>query len=660
MSDPVHEAESAPAARQTTAQAVQALMRFDGPPEQFLHNLLGLLCRMGDAEAGAVLRRGADDPPEILAVYPPVGGDAAPPWVAWAAERLPQVLQNGRTSVVPLHRPDQLYGQPAEEHLVLVPLPTSGPGAVAAFRLTAADDRDVAARQDRLETTAGFLRLYELRLALHARRADLERLRSAMEILAAINSHRRFMAAAMALCNQACSRWHCDRASVGFLKGRYVHLKAMSHTEKFSRKMKLVQDIEAAMEECLDQDTEVVHPSDPNTPVIARAAAELGKRYGPNTVLSLPLRQDGDVQAVLILERSAEQPFELAEIEVARLTCELCSARLIELHERDRWVGARVAAATRKALGAVLGPKHTWQKLAALLVVGVLIFVFVAKGDYTADAPFVVEAVERRTVPAPFDGYLTEVYVSPGDHVAGAKGVAAAIAAAHVAALPDVSLSLIRLFAEPEHPVAGLRTVLARLETSDLHLRLAAARAERAAYLREAARALRDDQRGEAQIARARADQAAARIDLLEYQIRQATLLAPITGTVVRGELKRNVGAPVRTGDTLFEIATPDDLRAELAVAEDRIAEVQVGQTGELATASHPDRRLRFEVERINPVAEVVKGRNVFKVRAALLERGPGLRPGMEGLAKIYLGRRRYAWLWTRPIVNWLRMKLWL
>jgi hypothetical protein len=32
----------------------------------------------------------------------------------------------------------------------------------------------------------------------------------------------------------------------------------------------------------------------------------------------------------------------------------------------------------------------------------------------------------------------------------------------------------------------------------------------------------------------------------------------------------------------------------------------------------------------------------------------------MEGVAKIDLGRRSYAWIWTRRIVNWVRMKLWL
>ena len=34
------------------------------------------------------------------------------------------------------------------------------------------------------------------------------------------------------------------------------------------------------------------------------------------------------------------------------------------------------------------------------------------------------------------------------------------------------------------------------------------------------------------------------------------------------------------------------------------------------------------------------------------------MRPGMEGVAKVDIDRRTYAWLWTRRLVNWVRMKL--
>jgi hypothetical protein len=37
-----------------------------------------------------------------------------------------------------------------------------------------------------------------------------------------------------------------------------------------------------------------------------------------------------------------------------------------------------------------------------------------------------------------------------------------------------------------------------------------------------------------------------------------------------------------------------------------------------------------------------------------------GMMPKLKGVAKIRIDRRRYAWIWTRRLVNWLRMKLWI
>src|SRR4051794_40225939 len=98
--------------------------------------------------------------------------------------------------------------------------------------------------------------LKQLQGELGRRAIELERLKAAMETLTSVNAPARFMAAAMALCNELAARWKAERVGIGFLKGRYVRLQALSHTEKITRHMQLVQDIEAGMEESLDQDVE--------------------------------------------------------------------------------------------------------------------------------------------------------------------------------------------------------------------------------------------------------------------------------------------------------------------------------------------------------------------------------------------------------------------
>jgi hypothetical protein len=116
----------------------------------------------------------------------------------------------------------------------------------------------------------------------------------------------------------------------------------------------------------------------------------------------------------------------------------------------------------------------------------------------------------------------------------------------------------------------------------------------------------------------------------------------------------------VETGKILFEIAHIEQLRAELYVPEDSITSVSVGQLGELASVSHPDQRIQFSVERIHPIAEVVNSKNVFKVRARLLEQPAWMRPGMEGIAKIMAGEKHILWIGFHRLTDWLRMTLWL
>jgi hypothetical protein len=64
-------------------------------------------------------------------------------------------------------------------------------------------------------------------------------------------------------------------------------------------------------------------------------------------------------------------------------------------------------------------------------------------------------------------------------------------------------------------------------------------------------------------------------------------------------------------------------------------------------------------LSKITPVTVAEEGRNSFRIEARLTEPGPQLRPGMEGVAKIETGQRSLAWIWTRAVVEWLRLVAW-
>ena len=653
----------------TLTQLFEQLSRYDGPVEGFLSHLVQTQCIAAGARGGAILRVDPDGRPQVLAVYPHAEPGSTPPvWLARAAEIAPQVAAGGATDVRALHDPEDLYGQPVKAHLALVPL-TGGQGSrgLAAYVLDKNDETAFAARIERLELTIVLMGLHEMRLSLQRRNNDLARLRVSMDTLAATNEHEKFAASVMSLCNEMASTWKCERVSLGVLKGRYVQIKAVSGTEKISRKMKLVQDIEAAMEESLDQDIEVIFPTSPEATYVSRGASELSRKHGPSAIISLPLRREGKPVGVVTLERLAENPFTVEQIEALRLTCELATPRLMDLHKTDRWFGAKIARGVRSGLALLVGAKHTWLKIAAVLVFAFLAFAILVDGDYTADGTMTLQVRVQHVIPAPFEGILKSVNVEVNEEVvaAGQEG----------------------------------ETILAEMDTAELRERLAVSRAEYSRAEHQADQARNDDNQGQVQTAEADMDKASANIRLLRQRIALASVKSPISGAVVSGDLKRHLGRRYELGKELFQVAKIENMRAELLVGEDQIGEViekygesckirnkiqheldalppgdsekrrelnnQIAELdkvvgGRLAALGHAGRHFDFVVERITPVARPAEGKNVFPVRVKLRNTPKWMRPGMTGVAEINIDRRPYAYIWTRRLVNWIRMKLWL
>jgi len=594
---------------------------------QLLANLLTIQCLLSRAEEGAVLRLRDDKQVEVLALYPQSNRkvNECPAWIIQSAESINRALLSDNVIVVPAGRPDMPQGHSTSHSIFLtrINLGNIGP-LVAAFLIGTGGQTSFETPSLMLQLSIRMLTLSEKWFLQQERPGDLSPFKQAMETLAATNGQEGFTRAVMAFCNEMAAQWHCERVSLGFLNDRYVQVKAMSHTEEVSRKMEIVQAIESAMEECLDQDIEVLSPAPQGATYISRDADELSRKYGGLTVLSLPLRRNGSGFAVVTLERPAGAAFTQEETEALRLTCELCTARLSDLYEHGRWFGATMALKARNLMAKAVGPEQTTVKVAGVVCAAVILFLIFAKGQFKIETPFALEATYQQVIPAPFDGYLNEVNV------------------------------------EVNETVEADKTVMAVLETSELRLKLAAAQAEMSGYLKQAAVAMRDGQIAQSQIARANADKMTAQINLLNYMLSRSEIISPISGFVVKGDLKKQIGAPVRTGDVLFEVSPLESLRAELLVPEDDIFDIQPGQEGLLTTASLPGQRIKFTVERINPVAEVINQRNVFKVRVTLPETYSWVRPGMEGVAKVSIDKRRYAWIWTRKVVNWVRMKLWI
>jgi len=94
-------------------------------------------------------------------------------------------------------------------------------------------------------------------------------------------------------------------------------------------------------------------------------------------------------------------------------------------------------------------------------------------------------------------------------------------------------------------------------------------------------------------------------------------------------------------------------------VDERDIAELAPGQKGTLVLASIANDSFPFTVSNVTSVSTAREGRNYFRVEGLLSRASERLRPGMEGVGKIEIERRRLIWIWTHRLLDWVRLFTW-
>ncbi|MEK7685427.1 MAG: HlyD family efflux transporter periplasmic adaptor subunit [Verrucomicrobiota bacterium] len=600
------------------------LRRFTGSPSEFWPTFLAAAATLAQATKGALILRDPNQPE----TWKKLGdwssnGHADRSIVTFTralgeiAERCSkegnfvQVIENSAT--------------PTLKHFaVAVRLQLNKPEelCVAAFLLLNVTEQQAGEALVRLRLVSDTPFSYLLNFASNQAKADVEKFAASLDVMVLLNSEKRFLAAALAFCNALATRYNCDRVSLGWLENGYIRLRAISRTERFDRNMAAVKALETAMEESFDQDDEILWPAAEGASVVSRDHEAFAREQGAGHLCSLPVRLEGKPLAVLTCERQGRH-FTVSELQQIRLCCDQAARRLSDLKREDRWWGARLATAAREKLAQHLGPEHTWAKVLAITIVLVLAILFFVPFNYRVEGKFILRSDDVSFLTGPFDGYINEVLVRPGDQV-------------------------------------NSNGVLLKLDTDDLMLEQAAALADQTRYLREAQKAEVTKALAEKQIALALADQSKARLDLVQHRLDQASIRTPFKGVVVEGDLRERIGAPVKQGEALFKVARMDSLYVEAEVNQRDIHEILGTSKGEIAFVTQPRLKFPVGIERIEPAAFPKEGENVFIVRCALTKAPESWwHPGMSGLVKLEAGKRTLFWILTHRTVDFLRLFLW-
>ena len=435
--------------------------------------------------------------------------------------------------------------------------------------------------------------------------------------------HTHFQRMLFDLCGQLAQGWQCERVSVAWRDGHYLKLQAISDVEKFDAKSAMVRALETAMEEAADQPGDLHHPLPEGARQVDRAHAAYARMQGTGHLLSVPVHRGSAVVGVITLERNA-RAFDAMERTDLTALAQVAGPAMALLQERHRSMRERLKAGAIELRAALAGPRHSVAKLSAALAVILLLVLVLVPWSYRVESTLLVRSRDVLFMPAPFDGFLSRVEVEVGDAVKAGQP-------------------------------------LASLDTRELTLESSMMQADWMRFGREAEKAQAARQLAEMQITLARQQQSAARLSLIDHQLTQAQLVAPFDGVVVEGDLKKSLGAPLRRGDLMLKLARAGDIVLEISIDEVDIHEVGPGSRGELALVGRPDQKFPFVIDRIDPVAALKDGRNVYVARAR--HEGPTpdwWRPGMGGSARIEAGDRSLLWVLTHRTVRFLRQVFWL
>lgn len=245
--------------------------------------------------------------------------------------------------------------------------------------------------------------------------------------------------------------------------------------------------------------------------------------------------------------------------------------------------------------------------------------------ESSVEATGTVEPIRRVEVKSQASGEIMEMPVDLGDRV-------------------ERGDLLARI--DPRDEVNELEQAEADLEQAEAQLQVAQSRLERARALRDSGVVTAEELETavlEHANARSSHQRARTRLELAREQRADATVRAPIVGTVIEKQVEEGQiitsTRDVTGGTTLLTMADLSEVQVRTLVNESEIGSVEPGLPAEITVEAYPDRTFEGDVLKIEPQATVEQNVTMFAVLTRIANEEGLLRPGMNADVTIVVGR---------------------
>jgi biotin carboxyl carrier protein len=472
---------------------------------------------------------------------------------------------------------------------------------------------------------------------------------TAVTCLHAFLSEKDWEAGVEALVTQLNGVLKCHRVSLGWVSGHALRLKVLSDGVKLDEGVAL-EEVQQAMQEAADQKVAVAWPNQalpaqakqggvihPEQRAVAHQT--LCRVQGLSCAITVPLLNHAEVLGAITLERTEQQdpllPISALQALAVGFTEEeqrwlkdladlLAPALRLRYRLELAWY-ERGRGWLETLLWRLSDPRERVLRWSVLAFFGVLSFGVGLPLPFQTAARARLEGVVQRVMTAPQDGELREVNARLGDVVKAGQVLAT---------LADDGL------------LDAQRA--AQVRVSEHEAALASFAAIGDANEQVAARAALAESR--------------AQLAVLAQQLSRLRIVAPFDGVVIAGQMNQQLGERVHRGDKLLTVAPGLDWRVVMLVDESDISALTLGQTAQVRLTVMPDQEIGLILSRVTPVVVETSTGPKYEVEAIANGAGAGargLRPGLEGMARIDMPAKPLLWRAAGGAWRWLRTAAW-